>query len=377
MTISNISAMPTAPTRTDPTNFSANADAWLAAFTNTTVPQLNTAINGINTAQAGADTDAATSTSAASNAQAAAATAQSTAKATAWVSGNTYQLNDCAISQVNFQTYRKSTTSSSSSGGATDPANDGTNWVRVTNTGTWPKSTRTTNTALVSGDNGKLIDITAAITQTFNAASGLGSGWYCIVRNSSSSYVTLDPNASEQIDGGLTLTMMPNEIRIVQCDGAAFTTFLINTEGYLWVREEQPSGTSGGNSLAGNNTRTLNTVKINTMNASLSGNAVTLQPGTYRCRVRAPAAYSIGNHKVSLFNNTDSTYTVVGTNANVSTSAGAGMSDSFATGQFTITAPKSFLVIHYIASASTPGLGAAVSSGQVEVYAEAEFWKIA
>lgn len=42
----------------------------------------------------------------------------------AWVSGQTYQLNTCAISQVNFQTYRRRVAGA----GTLDPANDSANW---------------------------------------------------------------------------------------------------------------------------------------------------------------------------------------------------------------------------------------------------------
>ena len=43
-----------------------------------------------------------------------------------------------------------------------------------------PRSARTSNTALVKGDLGTLIDITSGtFTQTFVAAATLGNGWRC------------------------------------------------------------------------------------------------------------------------------------------------------------------------------------------------------
>jgi len=120
MTISNIDTLPPAPQRSDPTTFPAKADAMMSALV-TFVPEMNAAITGINAAQVACDADAATAT-------AAAATTVATANATAWVNGNTYALNANAISQINFQTYRKKTASSVST---IDPVNDPTNWTPV------------------------------------------------------------------------------------------------------------------------------------------------------------------------------------------------------------------------------------------------------
>lgn len=87
---------------------------------------------------------------------------------------------------------------------------------------------RTANSMLVIADSGSLIDITSGtFTQTFDAAATLGSGWYCYVRNKGGGAITLDPNASELIDGGLTLALGAGETRIVMCTGAAFETVVI------------------------------------------------------------------------------------------------------------------------------------------------------
>ncbi len=88
---------------------------------------------------------------------------------------------------------------------------------------------RTSNTALTSANNGNLIDITSGtFTQTFNACSSLGSGWFCYIRNSGTGDVTLDPNASETIDGLTSFVMYPGEVRLVQCDGTALRTVVLN-----------------------------------------------------------------------------------------------------------------------------------------------------
>jgi len=61
-------------------------------------------------------------------AEAAAAAAVATANAEAWVSGASYDINDNAISQINFKTYRAKSTFT---GETTDPSADETRWVDV------------------------------------------------------------------------------------------------------------------------------------------------------------------------------------------------------------------------------------------------------
>jgi hypothetical protein len=94
-------------------------------------------------------------------------------------------------------------------------------------TGVVSYSGRTSNTALGVADLASLIDITSGtFTQTFAAAATLGDGWWCYIRNSGTGDVTLDPNASETIDGLTSYVMYPGEVRLVQCDGSALRTLV-------------------------------------------------------------------------------------------------------------------------------------------------------
>jgi len=88
---------------------------------------------------------------------------------------------------------------------------------------------RTSNTALAAANNGNLIDITSGtFTQTFVAAATLGNGWFAYIQNSGTGDITLDPDDSETIDGLTSYIMYPGEVRLVQCDGTALRSVVLN-----------------------------------------------------------------------------------------------------------------------------------------------------
>lgn len=130
--MTTITALPTPPSRDDPANFRARADAFMAALP-TFATEANTVAGEVNANATTATTQAGIATTQAGNASASAAAAAASATAAAnaasaavWVNGNTYGLNACAISQVTFQTYRKKTASSVT---IIDPALDNVQWV--------------------------------------------------------------------------------------------------------------------------------------------------------------------------------------------------------------------------------------------------------
>jgi hypothetical protein len=118
-----ITALPTPPSRQDPTNFNDRADAFLGAL-----PQFQTEANTLQTDVNSKQVAAATS---ATNAAASELAAANTAGAAIWVSGTTYTVGQNRFSPINFLTYRRKTAGA----GTTDPSLDSTNWTLLTGLG--------------------------------------------------------------------------------------------------------------------------------------------------------------------------------------------------------------------------------------------------
>lgn len=144
---------------------------------------------------------------------------------------------------------------------------------------------------------------------------------------------------------------------------------------YLKVSDQKSNGTSAGTSVNGVQTRTLNTVDTNEIaGASLGSNTITLPAGKYEVWARAPAT-NPGTSKLYLYNTTDSVFAIIGSSAwCLSLDATV---DSVVTGKFTISTSKSYQLRQYIDTAIAGGLGKAASTGQVEVFTEAIFKKVA
>lgn len=229
----SITTLPAAPDPSNRSTFNSLAYPWSAALptfgTEVSAVAVNVKANA-DEAQADAVATAAERVQAGLYAVAAAAAqaaAESASNATQWVSGTTYALGDVVWSPANYISYRRIIAGA----GATDPSADAVNWVALS--GSAPslvRSARTSNTELTTADKGTLVDVTSGtFTQTFVAVATLGNGWYCYIRNSGTGDVTLDPNASETIDGLTSFVMYPGECRLVQCDGSVLRSIVLNT----------------------------------------------------------------------------------------------------------------------------------------------------
>jgi hypothetical protein len=135
-----ITALPTPPSRNDPTNFATRADAFMAALPAFATETNATAVEVDNDriASAASATTATTQVGLATAqvglasaqrvlAETAASAASATANVTQWVSGTTYALGANVWSPINAQTYRRIIAGA----GTTDPSADATNWTKI------------------------------------------------------------------------------------------------------------------------------------------------------------------------------------------------------------------------------------------------------
>lgn len=77
------------------------------------------------------------------------------------------------------------------------------------------------NYTAVANDNNAVHRYTAAVTVTLTAAATLGSGWHYTI-DASGGNITIDPNASETIQGATTYIVVKGSSATIYCDGSAF-----------------------------------------------------------------------------------------------------------------------------------------------------------
>lgn len=137
-----ITALPTPPSRQDPTNFNDRADAFLGALP-TFQAEANALQVNVNTSEV--------------NAVASAAAVLAATNIVKWVSGTTYANGAVVWSPINGLAYRRITTSGS---GTTDPSADTTNYKQVNGTG----DVGTSGDQTIAGNKTFTSTITGSIT---------------------------------------------------------------------------------------------------------------------------------------------------------------------------------------------------------------------
>ena len=87
----------------------------------------------------------------------------------------------------------------------------------------------TTGFTVVAADIGKTFLCSGTFTVAFDAASALGSSFYCTTINTGSGSITLDPSGTEVINGLTTFVLAVGESCDVFCDGSKFFTLGVYT----------------------------------------------------------------------------------------------------------------------------------------------------
>ncbi len=145
-------------------------------------------------------------------------------------------------------------------------------------------------------------------------------------------------------------------------------------------RDEKAAGTAGGSSIAGTQTRTLNTIATNEIaGASLAANEVTLPAGNYLIYARAPA-FTVGRHRLTLRDVTNALDLIQGSSAFANNGTPQGEqepTESVIWGKITLSASADLRLDHYTSAVqASNGVGVEVSDGtNPEVYAEILIWK--
>ena len=145
----------------------------------------------------------------------------------------------------------------------------------------------------------------------------------------------------------------------------------------LHIQDQKTSGTNGGTSIAGVQTRVLNTVVTNEIpGASLSANQITLPVGTFEVTARAPARTS-DQHKAYLYDTTGTADLLIGSSAS-SAAINDVQTDSILLGRFTLSTASVLELRHYITTvgAGTSGLGTGTVTGQIEIYSDIQIRKV-
>lgn len=147
---------------------------------------------------------------------------------------------------------------------------------------------------------------------------------------------------------------------------------------YVKLVDSKATTVTGGASIAGTQTRDLNTEVTDTGNhctLNTSTGEFTLDAGTWYIKASSPS-HETNSHKLFLYNVTNASYEIIGT-SELALAAGNVTNRAFLCGEFTMFISKVFEIRHYTESAkSLSGLGVNTSDGTTEIYTIVELWKV-
>lgn len=196
--MTTITALPTPPSRQDPTNFNDRADAFLSAL-----PQFATEANLV-----ASETNIASTNAVNANQAVIAAT-----NITKWVSGTTYANGAVVWSPINGLGYRRITASGS---GTTDPSLDTTNYKQVNGTGDVSTSGNQSITGIKTFTSGISLGVDLAITDGGTGASTAAAAFSNLKQDASTSttgVVALATDAEAQAGSDTTKAITSSTLR--------------------------------------------------------------------------------------------------------------------------------------------------------------------
>lgn len=213
---------------------------------------------------------------------------------------------------------------------------NGSSWTSAT-----PASTSTLTITNLTGaytvlttDAGKVFNCTSGtFTVSLTAAATLGSGFNCWIWNTGTGVITIDPNASETIDGVATLTLQAGEGMQVVCTGTNWQT---GDKKVMRAYAEQTQSTATRPSVTGLNSVAIGASSSANANYAFaaglnSGNAGSVVEGSGATALGGSYANGVDSFAVAVSNNTNS-YGALSTGA---VSIGR-LSSSFNTNSFSI-----------------------------------------
>jgi len=150
-------------------------------------------------------------------------------------------------------------------------------------------STKTGNYTVVAGDNGALIKMNGEYDFSITAVATLGISFSVSLMNISSApiTVTIDPNASETVNGYTTLEMLAGEVGILYCDGTQLFFSSLNFDAV----KPQFHATHGLNSNVIGGGGHIDPIPYNSERFDIGANYDT---STYKFTAPVDGTYSIG-----------------------------------------------------------------------------------